>query len=299
MGTSLRNHNHTPRSTTEPASLLAAAVTLLAGCSGAWRPPMEAVREARPPAAIDMLEYTGQATTETLLLRTDLRKPDAPPTPYRQQARSGRHLEGAFFDEKPAPLDECRVEGDQPEPRRYLRWPVSGERRWLGLLMEFTPPLIYLPQTIHPENPAESESAIKVFDRWGHTLYRGTIRRTVRMEGYEDVTADGAVYQACLRLAAETRIRLDWGPRVNVTEYFWLARGQGEVKRVRHTLALALLFFIDEAYSYERAAEQPRGPDPDTAPLQPALAWSRVALLLDPFLPRVGVGGMVVEFSAP
>ena len=82
-------------------------------------------------------------------------------------------------------------------------------------------------------------------------------------------------------------------------ETLWLARGIGEVKRVRRIEVLAFLLYFREAYAFETtAAQNAVTGKPSYRPLRTP-AWSRMAIFLDRFLPRLRIGGAVIEFAKP
>ncbi|MFH0982320.1 MAG: hypothetical protein V2A79_12375 [Planctomycetota bacterium] len=277
-----------------------AALIVLAGCAETWRPPMAPLRDVPPAAAFDLASYFPAATEHRrVYLRRNLRAPDAPAMIYARQLGGRRQRDGAFADREVGEWTCFVARPGEAEPGRYLDWPASDQDRWLGIFLEFDPPLEYLPMTLPTAAEAECRSALRVFDRWGHRFRTGTAKRTVRMEGHEDVVTDGVRFEACLRLVAETAIRVPWGPRVDVTEYLWLARGMGEVRRIEHIRALAFPLYFDEAYAYELAAGRlPVARQVSDLPPRP-LVWARMMVLLDRFLPGLRLGGTVVEYAGP
>ena len=276
------------------------ASALVTGCVESWRPSMESVREVTTPAPIDLTLYLPAVTpARRTFLRRDLRFPDEPAVSYARRLEPHRQREGVFVDLEAADLSSYIAKPGKAEPVRYFDWPNSDKGRSLGLLLEFDPPLVALPATVRPDRKAQFRSDVRVFDRWGHPLRTGTVTRAVRVEGHENVVADGALIESCLRLALDTRIRLRWGPWLNVRETLWLRRGIGEVKRVRRIEVLAFLLYFREAHAFELAADQSaavRGRD--YRPRQTA-AYGRMAIFLDRFLPRLRVGGVVIEFARP
>ena len=276
------------------------ALALVTGCVGPWRPSVESVREVPTPAPIDLTPYLPAVTpARRAFVRRDLRFPDESATPYTRRLEPHRQREGIFVDLEVADLSSCIAKPGKAEPARYFDWPASGKGRSLGLLLEFDPPLVNLPATVRPDRRAEFRSDLRVFDRWGHPLRTGTVKRTVRVEGYEDIVVDGALIETCLRLALDTRIRLRWGPWLSVKETLWLARGIGEVKRVRRIDVLTFLLYFREAHAFESAAEQNAVTGKPSYRLLRAPAWRRMTIFLDRFLPRLRVGGAVIEFAKP
>ncbi|MCP4589817.1 MAG: hypothetical protein GY842_03655 [bacterium] len=259
---------------------------------------MTAVGDVPAQTIFHLTEYSSQpGTVEASYQRRELRTQDESPTLYRRRFGEQGHTEGAFVGRKIGRLGQYIAAQGEKEPAQYLPWPVSGEERWLGLLLEFDPPLVILPSTIRPGERFECRSTIRASDRWGHPLPSGTIQRTVRVEGFEAVAPGERMPTVCLRLVTETQLRFGWLVRANVTEYVWLGRGIGEVKVVRRIQMLAFLLYFDEAYVYE-LADPVRSSTPldASAPALPA-SWTRVALLLDRFLPGLRIGGAVIEYG--
>ena len=276
------------------------SLTLGTGCLGAWRPSLESVREVPSVAPIDLAEYLPAVPFCRSYLRSDLRRTDESASPYERQADTMQRRDGLFADLDLGDLTQYLYQPESEEPARYLTWPAPEASRWLGLFMEFDPPLIYLPATIDAETEVRCRSDVCVFDRWGHRMRTGTVERTVRVEGFEDVLATDVSYRACLRLAIDTQIRVPWSARVDLTEYLWLAPGIGEVKRVERIQVLAVPFFyFDEAYVSELAAEPESVAETVRDHPTPEPAWARLAILLDRFLPRLRVGGVLVEYAPP
>lgn len=261
---------------------------------------MESVREVQSAATFALTEYfPASARYRRAYLRRNLRLPDGSVTPFVRQLDPCGLGDGVFVDRDVDDLAQFIAAPGEAEPVQHLDWPVSDKGRTLGVLMEFDPPLVYLPPTICANEAAVFQAGLRVYDRWGHPLRTGTAKRTIRMEGYETIEADGVVYEVCLRLAAETHIRLRWGPRIDVTEYLWLARGVGEVKRAERIQALAFLFYSDVACAYELVAGQdPTVREEGYRPPRMA-AWARVAIFVDRLLPRLRVGGILVEYAGP
>ena len=285
---------------------------------------MESVRDAQTTITFNLADYaSGLTSHRRVYLRSDLRRPEEPVTPYHRLVTTGSQREGVFVGCEIDDLKPYLTRPGEAEPDRYLDWPTSGKDRWLGLFLEFDPPLVYLPESVCSDTELCWECVLRIFNRWGHRLRVGQMKRSIRVEGHEDIVVDGVPYKACLRLVLDMRIRIRWGPWVDVTEYLWLARGVGEVRRVQRIQVWAFLLFFDEAYSYELAAGQEKRrvkpatvrkageTRPTVAAGQergrsvvshhpgPASAWSRMVIFLDRFLPRLRVGGMFIETVTP
>jgi hypothetical protein len=85
---------------------------------------------------------------------------------------------------------------------------------------------------------------------------------------------------------------------VNLSEYLWLARGEGEIKRIERIQALIFPFFFDEVHVYEAVAGETT--DVSEEPVsEGARGWEIMALVLDRFIPRLRVAGTLVQVVAP
>jgi len=273
---------------------------LTEGCSQAWRPSMESVREVPPVAVIDLADYLPEVPHSRVYLRSDLRHTEEAVTSYERHVERMRRRDGVFSGLELGDLTRYFVQSEDEEPERYFKWPVPQTGRWLGFFMEFDPPLVYMPATVRRDAQTQCRSSIRLFDFWGHRLRPGTVERIVRVEGFESIVADKVSYPECLRLVAETRVRIPWSARVNLTEYLWLARGIGEVRRVERLGVLVFPFvYFHEAFAYELAAEQESAVGATHSRPSRGPAWARLAILLDRFLPRLRVGGVLVEHTQP
>jgi hypothetical protein len=144
---------------------------------------------------------------------------------------------------------------------------------------------------------------LRYYNRDAIEVQQGTVERRIDLEGFETVEAEGVEYAGCLRLKVETKFRIDRGPRVDATEYVWLAADVGEVRRVEHVSGIAWPVYFNQIHTYEllRDPATPR-PQPSAARLvgdrPPILqAWSRCAVFLDRLLPRPRLGGLAAEFA--
>ena len=168
--------------------------------------------------------------------------------------------------------------------------PLSGGA---AFFLEFDPPLAPFPSVIRPDQTAVTEVAVRYYDRTGRLRFRGTVERRVELEGLESVEVPAGRFADCLRLRADMRFRFPWGPRVDTTEYTWLARGVGEVRRIEHFEGLALFWIVSETVSHELAAyAEPAAPAEYAPGLRPARRWWRAAVLFERWFPRPLVGGI-------
>jgi hypothetical protein len=270
-----------------------------AGCATPPHAPQVPVREPAP-ATFELADYLPPATaTNQMYLRWSPSTADEPATLYERRIDGAGQRDGVFAGVETGAVAQYIATTKGTEPRRYFDWKAVGADGDFGYFLEFDPPLTYLSPTLRTDSPTECRSALRAYDRWGHALRTGTVKRTVRVQGRSDMVVAGVVFRDCLQLTAETAIRMNWGPRVDLTEHLWLARGIGEVKRAERIRALIFPLFFDETYFYDLSTgAAPAASAPSAAPRAPA-AWARMAFILDRFLPELRVGGTAVEFAPP
>jgi len=282
-------------------------LAIIAGCAKPWRPPIDAVRRENLPPVFYLRDY-------------------APDQPGWQWVYERSHDNGAVgryvrrlsdqvyatgtLAERPfqplstylhpptKPTPEAKSTGqpaDTERPKRE-RAPLRGQS---GAIIAFDPPLPPLPLYIRMDEPVAATARLTCHDEWGRHLYDGDARRTVRLEGLEDVRAGETDHAACLRLRITTRLRFHWGPTVDLVQYVWLARGIGEVRRVERVTGWVLLlpFSATERFSlidYEA---------PEAGPTQPRQRdvgfrrWASLAIELTETLPSPRIGGMRIELT--
>ena len=152
-----------------------------------------------------------------------------------------------------------------------------------------------MPASIDAGQGLTQDMQLRYYNRDGKRTKRGTVRRQIEFEGFETVEAAGRVYPDCARLKIDTCIRIHWGPHVDVTEYVWLARGVGEVRRIERFTGLALLAHFSEVNTYEAIAVPPLGQGATTRPRPAGEVWLRCAVYLDRLLPHPRLGGLAAE----
>ncbi|MHC4063700.1 MAG: hypothetical protein ACYSUI_04270 [Planctomycetota bacterium] len=275
--------------------LLAAA----GGCGpAAWRPALERVRPGAPNTAIDLTPHL-QPSIEgsAVYARWSLSDQDEPPQLYERRPGAGTLTEGAMAAKRITTVAEYLEPTAKARYRRGALWPEDPKRSGAAFFLEFDPPLVYLPASIDVDTTFQQRGRMRYHNRDAAGLREGTVSREVTFEGFETVHAGGIEYPDCARLRIECRYRLRWGPRVNTTEYVWLARGIGEVSRVERVSGLAWLVYFTEAYAYE-LIEPPLLQPSSTGESQPQVqAWSRCAVFLDRVLPHPRLGGLAVELA--
>ena len=278
--------------------VLGLACLAAAGCSPAWRPPMEAVQ---PPPARQRLDLAHYAPGDPGVLRTYHRRspdsPSAPPEAYRRRHLGPFRAEGAMAAKPTDTLADYLGPDALKAADRWKLWPDDPDRKGAAFFLEFDPPLVYLPGSIQAGRESSQQVRLRYYNRDGICTRRGTVRRSFEFEGFETVTAGGVRYADCARLHTRTRIRVDWGPRVDTTEYIWLAPGVGEVRRVQQFSGLAYLVYFTEVQTFELADGSPWAAGAVGARLPSGEVWARCAVYLDRLLPHPRLGGLAVELA--
>lgn len=268
-----------------------------AGCAPAWTPPIQPAPGTATPRYVHLSAYGVGADTPTrVYARHDLIRPDDPPETYRRQGNRYRQVEGTLIGRTEGPL--CRyvpADGAGPAPPPHLSWPPSTPGG-SAFFLKIDPPLPHLPCIVDVRHPITRRSTVHLFNWCGRHLFEGTMERTVRFAGFEPAGSIEHVPAECLRLKIQSRIRLSWGPRVDVTEFVWLAPRLGEVRRVELLRGWAWFLPFNSAWQYDLVESQGAGPTvARTRTAQPR--WSIVAVHLEKSLPHPRLGGLAVEFE--
>ncbi|MCH7814353.1 MAG: hypothetical protein IID40_10075 [Planctomycetes bacterium] len=282
------------------AMCLLPAAILTTGCSGSWRPSLEAVVPPEQRHTFDLRPYlAGDADRPMIYERKSLSDPDDPPSLFRRRPQATALTLGSLADRPVHAVADYLEPTDRARRRRGALWPEDPENRGVAFFLEFDPPLTQIPGTIAQVEGHHQRSRLLFYNRHAELIREGTVMRSVVFEGLESVEVGDVVYPACARLRAVTKFRLPWWPRVDVTEYLWLAPGVGEVRRIERISGLAWLAYFEDVQQYELVeprpiASRPASPTPDEPP-----AWSRCAVFLDRLPPHPRLGGAVIDLARP
>ena len=159
--------------------------------------------------------------------------------------------------------------------------------------------MTYLPGWIDAERAFAEIVQLCCYNRDGHLVRRGTVTRKIQFEGFEDVEGDGVLYADCPRLRITTRIRVRWGPRVDLTEYVWLADGVGEVRRTERIQGFVFLTLFGGVYTYELMNTPHTVVRASGAASAAPRRWSRCAVFLESVFPNPLLGGLIIEYAVP
>ena len=280
---------------------------VLAGCAGPWRPPIDTVQREDLPGAVALADYAPDRPGWRWVYRRT--RDDREPTEFVRRFTDHTYVEGALVGRVFKPLATYLVAPDGPAsttqpgpkpapPQRRGRAPLRGE---FGVIVTFDPPLTPLPAELTLDEPAVVRADLKCYDEYGRHRYDGKAKRTVALEGLEDVHIDEAEFKACLRLRIKTQMLLRWGPAVDLVQYLWLARGVGEVRRVERVTGWVLLLPFSaterfELISYDRPDVGSTLPD---APRPGYRRWAAMAAEFAQSLPSPELNGIRIELTDP
>ncbi len=283
-------------------------VVLIGGCAKPWRPPIDTVQRENLPSVFALADYAPDEPGWRWVYRRT--RNGAEPNAFVREFTDRTYVDGAMVGRSFQPLltylpdrpgeDGPTERSDQralPVKRRPRpSAPLDGE---FGVILAFDPPLPPLPVHIRMDEPVSANARLRCYDEDGDYLYDGTARRSVLLEGLEDVRAGQADYARCLRLQVTTRFHLYWGPVFDLVQYLWLARGVGEVRRIEHVTGWVLLlpfsatdrFELIDYRSPPTRTSRPGGPYPVFR------RWARMAIELAQALPSPQIGGMRIELT--
>ncbi len=236
--------------------------------------------------SVDLRPYLPSPTSRPRVFsRRDLKRPAVSLSSYAQIVQRDGIVEGSF-----AGSDEAAEAGGRTRS-------VAPPRDGTVFAITLNPPMPRLPATIGTDAPTRLRSDVRVCDDKDRERFRGTIDRVVTWEGIESVTLEGSLSVECARLRCVTRIRLFLGPWIELTEYLWLARDLGEVRRIERLRGWAWFWPFDEVRQYDLIRPVPpvRRTNPCAAAVPPP--WARLRIHFDRLLPSPQLGGIVVEYA--
>ncbi|MCP4250783.1 MAG: hypothetical protein GY778_27410 [bacterium] len=282
------------------AMCLLPVAVLATGCNGSWRPSLEAVVPPEKHPTFDLRPYLAAIVDQPMIYeRQSLSHPDDPPSLFRRQPQATALTLGSLAGRPVHPVTDYLEPTDRARCRRGSLWPEDPDNRGAAFFLEFDPPLTQIPGTIALVDGYNQRSRLRCYNRDAELIREGTVTRSVVFEGLESVANGNVVYPACARLRAVTKYRLPWGPRVNTTEYLWLAPGVGEVRRIERISGLAWLAYFQDVQQYELVDPRPVASMPASHALDEPPAWSRCAVFLDRLPPHPRLGGAVIDLARP
>lgn len=298
----LFRHPGRPRLTPWLVALLCGPI----GCAPTWRPPLPTERAAALPAEFRTADYLPHEVGREWLYHRSSPKGPLPKThvEYRRVITEFGATDGRLVGRSTAPLSSRLPTGTEPDPQTHADV-VALLEPGPGFVVSLDPPLPLFPVAFTPNEPVESTAKIAYFDRKGRRIYEGVVTRWMVCEGVESVTVPAGTFDACLRLRVEMSINLHWGPSITISEYIWLARGVGEVRRIEHITGLVWLIPCESTTIY-RLFSYHGGPTSAPVSAAEASAEGRVpsvlavktsAILFDQGVPRPRIGGAYHELT--
>jgi hypothetical protein len=270
-----------------------------AGCDGSWRPTLALVRttELAPKFVLD--DYLAHVPGSTWHYeRTSANDPaSAKPVAVRRVLTDTTMTEGILVD-RPIPemnsVLQPRKNPDRPT-RTALETFLEGNT---ACIVAFEPPAQLYPESLAPGMTVREEVKLYYYGRDGRYGTHGTVTREVTLEGLESVDTPAGRFEDCLRLRVKTVFSLlNWGMWANLTDYVWLAKGVGEVRRIERIEGAAWIFLFDGTAEYRLVRHEPATDATSSRRFDPRTRCS--ALLLERGFPRPLVGGWHHELAPP
>ena len=281
---------------------MSALCVIAGGCAPRWRPPLDNVVSGQAGLRVELADYLAPPGVTRVFTRRNLLDPADPSRRYVRHSEGNAVQEGQLIG-RVDPADLAKLSPDtDAAPFAEFEWPEIEDGIGAGFFLEFDPPVPRYPPFLAPGLTLVYESAIRYYDWRGRFREDAAATRTAVWEGLEDLPDR----PGCLRIRIETDFRMGWGTRVRVTEYVWLARGFGEIRRVERLEGYAFLLPFEAAYEYTltggnaaaRTASPPgQSPDSVASPASPPGEWRRCAVFLDRTYPRPRLAGVAVELA--
>jgi hypothetical protein len=274
------------------------------GCRQAWRPPAADVRLAPAALKIDLRKRWPARPARRTFARTRVGAAASESEPYVIFHDGARQREGALADIAVAPMRQYvqtrAQQASKQAPAARFPWPIQSAKSAAGLILQFDPPLTYLPALIEARVDFRSAGNVRVFSPTGLALYTAPAQRRVRLEGYESITIGDATYSDCVRLFTATQVTIPWVAGLDVVEYVWLAPRQGMVRRVQRISGRIFWRFFDNAWTDDLVKSEwlePAGTTTGETPPAAPFAWSAAALYFQPARPEPHLAGAVFELA--
>jgi hypothetical protein len=283
-------------------SLLVVAGMLLAGCG-----QQQQRQHAVEPATVEVStneEFTSEPfSIEPYLGANRLGRwtysrtaSGDPEDTYVRLSSATRMLEGRLIDRDFLPLQnyvEQPGATDRQARRQRPRAPLEGGT---GFLFELTEPLEVVPDSLVPGAPLTASTPLVYYQNDGRVLSRGTLTRTVHIEGFEEVQVPAGRFADCMRVRLDLALQIPWMITMNWTSEMWLSPEMGEVRRTEQMSGWVLVFPFSSTHEYRLISGESFSASPEPQAVRPPL-WRYGAVLMDRTVPRPRIGGMVVDYS--
>ena len=280
-------------------------LALMTGCATTWPPTREHLRLADATTISSLADFCPPPGTRKVFRRTERGQHVEDAERYEVVVQSNGRFEGLLCDRINQPLGSYLTSDvDGATPRRF-NWPDARGQSHAAFFMRFEPALGCTPNRVVGGSELVCESGVQMFNWQGRPNYKGRVGRHLYFEGFDRVQIGQIEYDDCLLLRAEMHFRFPWIGRVDTTEFIWLARGIGEVRRLARWRGFVFLAFFDEMSRYELVEYHPGDVKSSPGETHSAAAegaadgylraWRQCAVFLQPALPRPQLAGLLVE----
>lgn len=207
-------------------------------------------------------------------------------------------MEGSLVFREFLPIEKYlqqRGPASRPAGAKPPKAPLEGGTAFMFELFE---PLEPFPSELVPGTPIVESTPVVYYDYDGRRLSRGTLTRSVEIEGFEHVATPGGEFPDCLRLRLDLTVQIPWTVHMDWTSYMWLSAEIGEVRRIEQMSGWFLIFWFDSRYEYRLLSGDPVLHRPRDEAIRPP-RWKYGAVLMDRVVPRPRITGMVVDYADP
>jgi hypothetical protein len=238
---------------------------------------------------------------------------DAQEARYERVVTTDGRVEGSLVGRVSFPLDQYLDPHSEKRLRPTVNWPTAKGRDMDAFFMEFKPPIREWPTGARPGETDRAMAEVVAYERDGTPFATGTVRRTMRLAGFETLRAGDRVFEETARMTAESELSFGWLANIRVSETAWFVRGTGLVRREEHYSGRALwLFRFGGGSRYEMGDElriktvaRRIGPvragdaSADLHGTQESRqgTWSHLAICLERTGRRLQVAGLAVEWA--
>ncbi len=189
-------------------------------------------------------------------LQVDLGRKKGVPRAYDREVQPQWRVEGSLIGRVEFPLGQYLDPHSRGGARPQLAWPTAHGKRLDTFFVEFKPAIMEWPVEAREGKSVEARAQITAFEFDGVPFANGTCRRTMRVAGFESVSAGRQTFDDAVRMEADTELAFGWMATIRVHETAWFARGVGLVRREERFNGRALwLFRFQSAGGYEIADE--------------------------------------------
>lgn len=272
-----------------------AAATLLAGCSQQHKDDLQPVQSQPSAERFSMEPYLrANRLGRWTYMRTEQEHAHRAVT-YTRLSDSNRMMEGRLLTRKFSPLDQyfLKPSSTQSDDADRPRAPLKGGTAFLFELLE---PMEPFPEDLTPDNPIVSTTPVVYYEYDGRQLSRGTLTRTVEIEGFDELEVPAGRFAGCLRLRLDFTLEIPWVLDMEWNSFIWLSPEMGEVRRIEKMSGWFLVFPFSSSHEYQLISGQPYLSSPEPQSVRKP-RWQYGAALLDRAIPRPQIAGLVVDYA--